>query len=92
MDTAKTGYIFSHEGRQYAPPGSMTSVITLLALPPVNGLAANGLATVCISCYTTKQYDDAVRATWMYDPHGKPFEAYYCAECQQSLRAKEIVK
>jgi hypothetical protein len=50
-------------------------------LSPVNGLAANGLRTVCCTCLSAKPYGEAVRLGWHYDPNGKPYEAYYCADC-----------
>lgn len=53
----------------------------LKSLPAVDGLAANGLQTRCCVCYVVKPYGEAVRLGWHYDPHGKPFEAYYCATC-----------
>lgn len=55
----------------------------LQPLTPVNGLAANGLRTVCCVCGTAKPYGEAVRLGWHYDPHGKPFAAYYCATCTE---------
>lgn len=49
-------------------------------LTPVNGLAANGLRIVCLTCQRATTYGKAVAEGWTYDPEGKPYEAYYCPD------------
>ncbi len=53
----------------------------LKKLQPTNGLAANGLRTVCLACGKAVKYGEAVAQGWTYDPEGKPYEAYYCQPC-----------
>lgn len=52
-------------------------------LPAVNGPAngaANSLQIRCLTCGNWTTYGKAVAEGWTYDPKGKPFEAYYCAD------------